>query len=59
MTIPDPNYAGYSEAAATVFTWLANKVLGGAKKALGWGWTRSGVPRNCTIRRIVIQGEPS
>ena len=35
MTIPDPNYAGYSEAAAHVFTWLTDKVLGGAKKALG------------------------
>lgn len=41
MTIPDPNFAGYSEAAATVFTWLADKVLGGAKKALGWGWERA------------------
>ncbi len=30
MTTPDPNLAGYSEAAATVFTWLADKVLGGA-----------------------------
>jgi len=38
MTIIDP---GYSEAAATVFTWLADKVLGGAKKALGWGWERA------------------
>lgn len=35
MTIIDP---GYSEAAATIFTWVADKVLGGAKKALGWGW---------------------
>ena len=40
MTIPDPNYAGYSEGVATIFTWLADKVLGGAKKALGWGWER-------------------
>ena len=23
-----------------MFTWLADKVLGGAKKALGWGWER-------------------
>lgn len=41
MTPIDPNLAGYSEAAATVFTWLADKVLGGAKKALGWGWERA------------------
>lgn len=39
MSIGDP--AGYSEAAAQVFTWLADKVLGGASKALGWGWGRA------------------
>ncbi len=36
MTTIDP--AGYSEAGAHLFTWLADKVLGGAKKAFGWGW---------------------
>ncbi len=30
MTITDPNYAGHSEAAATVFTWLSDEVLGAA-----------------------------
>lgn len=38
MTTIDP--AGYSEAGAHLFTWLADKVLGGAKKAFGWGWTQ-------------------
>ncbi len=37
MTTIDPS--GYSEAGAHLFTWLADKVLGGAKKAFGWGWT--------------------
>ena len=27
-----------SEGTASVFIWLADKVLGGAKRALGWGW---------------------
>ena len=36
MTIPDSNYAGYSEGVTIVFTWLADKVLGGANKALAW-----------------------
>ena len=31
---------GIPEGTATIFTWLADKVLGGAKKALGWGWER-------------------
>ena len=35
MTTIDP---GYSEAGATLLTWRADKFLGGAKKALGWGW---------------------
>ncbi len=34
MTTIDPS--GYSEAGAHLFTWLADKVLGGAKKAFGW-----------------------
>ncbi len=38
MTTIDPS--GYSEAGAHLFTWLADKVLGGAKKAFGWGWTQ-------------------
>lgn len=38
MTTIDPS--GYSEASAHLFTWLADKVLGGAKKAFGWGWTQ-------------------
>jgi hypothetical protein len=42
MTTIDP--AGYSEAGAHLFTWLADKVLGGAKKAFGWGWTQVGWP---------------
>ena len=41
MTIPDPSLAGVPQAAAHVFTWLADKVLGGAKKAFGWGWERA------------------
>ncbi len=39
MTTIDP--AGYSEAGAHLFTWLADKVLGNAKKAFGWGWERA------------------
>ena len=38
MTIIDP---GYSEAGAHIFTWLADKVLGGTKKALDWGWSQA------------------
>ena len=37
MTIMDP---GIPEGTATIFAWLADKVLGGAKRALGWGWER-------------------
>ncbi|MBN1314053.1 MAG: hypothetical protein JXA42_01250 [Anaerolineales bacterium] len=29
-----------TESQATVFTWLADKALGGFKKAFGWGWDR-------------------
>ena len=35
MTMLDP---GYSEAAASLFIWVADKTLGGVKKALGWSW---------------------
>jgi hypothetical protein len=35
MTAIDPS--GYSEAGVHLFTWLADKVLGGAKTACGWG----------------------
>lgn len=36
MTIVDPNYAGYSEAAATIFTRLkTDEVVSGAQKAMG------------------------
>lgn len=38
MNITNP--AGYSEAAAHVFTWLADKALGGTKKAFGWSEAR-------------------
>jgi len=41
MTIPDPSLAGYSEAAATVFTWLADKVLGRVKQVKDWTWDRA------------------
>ena len=38
MTMLDPNY---SEAAAQVFTWGADKVLSRVKKALSWGWSQA------------------
>ena len=30
-----------SEGTASIFTWLADKALGGAKRALGWGWDQA------------------
>ncbi|MCO5214314.1 MAG: NACHT domain-containing protein, partial [Caldilinea sp.] len=35
MTMLD---SGYSEAAASLFIWVADKTLGGVKKAFGWSW---------------------
>jgi hypothetical protein len=40
MTIPDLNTPGVPQAAAHVFTWLADKVQGGANRAFGWSWGR-------------------
>jgi len=34
----DPNY---SEAAASLFIWIAEKALGSAKKVLAWGWSHA------------------
>ena len=47
MTTIDP--AGYSEAAAHLFTWLADKVMGGTKKAFGWGWQQAQWARARTL----------
>lgn len=38
MNFTDPNIA---DGTATVFTWLADKVLGGTKRALSWTWTQA------------------
>lgn len=38
MSIIGPNIA---DGTATVFVWLAEKVLGGVKRALGWGWDQA------------------
>lgn len=36
MTTIDPT--GHSEAGAHLFSWLADKVLGGAQRVFGWDW---------------------